>query len=83
MRTIKGVMEKAVSADKNGDNYEDWLDHEDIQCLLDTIKLYKDGLKSIQHYTSDKKCAYCSQVYEFSRRTLLGEKIENKYTNPK
>jgi hypothetical protein len=43
------------------------------------IERLEDGLKSIKHYTADKKCAYCGQVYEYSRRTLLGEKIENKY----
>jgi hypothetical protein len=47
------------------------------------IERLEDGLKSIQHYTADKKCAYCGQVYEYSRRTLLGERIENKYTNSK
>jgi biotin synthase-like enzyme len=47
------------------------------------IERLEDGLKSIKNYTVDKKCAYCSQVNEYSRRTLHGERIENKFTNPK
>jgi hypothetical protein len=40
-RTIENVMEKVKLANKNSDNYEDWLDHEDIQCLLDELELLK------------------------------------------
>jgi predicted nuclease with TOPRIM domain len=34
---------------------------------------YKDSLKSIQHYTADKKCCYCDQVYRYSKRALSKE----------
>jgi hypothetical protein len=40
------------------------------------IEDYKSALESIQHYTVDKKCAYCHQVYEYARRARHGEKLK-------
>lgn len=64
-------------SERNTDYEELHLSKEECEYMLNLIKNekvrvqdYENALKSIQHYTVDKKCAYCDQVYRYSKQAL-------------
>jgi hypothetical protein len=58
--TIDEVMENIKKADLNSDNYEDWLNHNDIECLIETL----EGINA--NYM--KRCEQLHQANEYIKR---------------
>jgi hypothetical protein len=59
-RTIDDILNKIKWANEDDSNYDEWLDHEDIECLVETL----EGINS--NYM--KRCEQLHQADEYIKR---------------